>query len=59
MGRKLSDMIGRASNMTGNMSKGGTYKEPRTQFGGGSKAETSSTGKSKLHFWSPGGGSRD
>lgn len=56
---KISDMIKRSAGMTDKMSRGaGTYKEPRTQFAdaGSSRGETSSTGKSKLHFWSPGGG---
>jgi len=56
--RSTKNITKRVTDITSGMGKGGSYSEPRTQFGrgeaGSSKGSSSDTGKSRLHFWSPG-----
>ena len=63
--RSLKNMIDLCQSKTSSMALGGkSYKEPKVKFGkkdeaGSSKGASSSTGKTKMHFWSPGGNERD
>ena len=57
--RSLKNMIDQCKNKTSSMNVGGkAYHEPKVKFGEGkatsSKGASSSTGKTKMHFWNPG-----